>query len=200
VADRITPLVPPPPAEARQEPVPGTYVPPWHRQPGEPEAAYLKFKDFLDAPRPRRLIRPGVGHTQSICDLSNEWRWHERVEAYDTHWQRVRDREVESFIKQEAREIAAEHMAVLRDLRELVAIHVERKLKDARTIEISDAKLSDLARLVDLVIKGDRLIRGESTENHAKVADLSGLTLEELRAAEDLAAKLEAGENSPKVH
>lgn len=199
MSDRITPLIPPPRGEATQEPVPGTHVPDWHRQSGEPEAAFLKFEEYLHQPRPRRLIRPGVGNTQAMCDLSKQFRWFERADAYDTHWAQTRDREVEAFIKQEAREIAAEHMAILRDFRELLAIHVERKLATARTIEFSDAKFAELARLGEMVIKYDRLIRGESTENHAKVADLSNLSLEELRAANELAEKLEASDG-PKVH
>lgn len=197
-----TPLIPPPREELRQEPVPGTKVCLWHRMPGEPESAYLKFEEFLRAPRPRRLIRPGVGRHQSICDMAAEWQWFARVDAFDKHWQEVRDREIEAFVKQDGREMATEHMAMLRDARELASIHIERQLRTARELEFSDAKLSDLTRLLDVVVKLERLQAGQSTQNHAQVTDLSGMSLEDLRKMEELATKLEAAgsDGEPPVH
>jgi hypothetical protein len=50
----------------------------------------------------------------------------------------------------------------------------------------------EIARLTEVAIKFDRLLRGESTENVATAAsvDLSGLSLDELRALSEIQRKI----------
>lgn len=183
-------MMPPPPDEscAVDDLLPARA---WERQDGEGEVEWERFKAFRDAPKPRKMVRPGAGRTQDLYDLAGQWRWFQRVAAYDRHMDRVHQNIVEGFIKQDAKEIAAEHMALLRDARELVSIEIERILERARESKIDGTiKVPDLIRLADFVLKGDRLVRGESTENVAPVGNLSEMSLDDLRKAKELVDKM----------
>ena len=172
----------------------------WERQDGEEETEWLRFKAFRDAPRPRKVVRPGAGRTQDLYDLAGKWRWFERVAQFDRYMDRVHQAVIESFVKQDAKEIAAEHMSMLRDARELVSIEIARILERAKDSKIDGSiKVPDLIRLMDFVIAKDRLVRGESTENVQPVGNLSEMTIEDLRNAKALIDKMNkpAAEVSP---
>lgn len=188
-------MIPPPPQEV--SPVPP--VRPWARQPGENEEEWDRFVAFRDARRPRRLVRPGVGRTANIVELARKWRWFERVEAYDRHLQGIFDQEVESIIRQNAQEVAAEHMTMLADARELASITIHNMLQSARESGFATMKPAEAIRLAEMVVKLDRLTRDQSTENHAAVeADVSNMSVEELRTAAELARRMT--EDKPQTH
>lgn len=191
---RRTPVMPEPsadaPAQIRVEEIPD----PWERQRGEGEEAWAKFLAFRDAPLPRRIIRPGAGRTQDLYRMANEWRWFERVEAYDNHLQRIRQKEIDAFVKQNAKEVAAEHMAVLRDAREFAAIEISRMLERARRNAIDGAlKPAEVFRLYELALKYDRVYRDQANdivEDRGAEATAANLSLEETRDALELIEKM----------
>lgn len=166
---------------------------PWERCVDEDESSWERFKAFRDSPRPRKVVRPGAGRTQDLYDLAGRWRWFERVAAYDRHMDRVHQAVVEGYIKQDAKEVAMEHMAILRDARELVSIEYDRLLRRAKDCAIDGViRPTDLIRLTEVMIKYDRLVRGEATQNVQTVGDLSEMSIEELREAQALAKKMNA--------
>ncbi len=158
----------------------------WHRQHGEGEEAWTKFVAYRDSPRPRRMVRPGAGNTAELYDLSKEWGWFQRVEAYDVYMDKVRLREVEYWVKQDAREVTAEHMAMLRDAREFVTIEMHRILERAKKSSIDGTlKATEVIRITEMVLKYDRLLRNQTTENSGVQVAPTDVNYEEL-SIEDL--------------
>lgn len=194
--DRITPLLPPPPDEPTEPAVQMrvSEIPDaWERQAGEGEDAYHKFLAYRDAPRPRRMVRPGAGNTAELYKVAREWNWFQRIEAYDRYIDRIRLEEVRKWNEQDAREVTAEHMAILRDMREFAAIEMSRILERAKQAAIDGTmKPAEVIRLTEVMLKYDRLLRNQSTESTLVVSEtnLSEMTIDELREAQSLVQKM----------
>lgn len=194
-ASRVTPLAP--------EPVPGQPLvqlrvdeapDAWMRQRGEPEDAWARFQAFRDSPRPRRMVRPGAGRTQELYRLAGEWRWFERCESYDHYIDRIRQKEIDAFVKQKATEVAAEHMGILRDAREFLAIEISRILERCKKNSIDGTlKPAEVFRLMELCMKYDRVYRDQANEIHdigATNVNVENLSLDETREALALVEKM----------
>ncbi len=192
---RITPLIPPPPED---EPVPQLRVAAvpdaWERQAGEGEDAWTRFRAYRDSPTPRRLQRPGAGNYQTLHKLAEEWRWFQRCEAYDRHFDKIKQQEIEVWTRQRAKDVIAEHRAILQDARDLCAIEVNRMLERAKASTVDgNIKPAELLKLMEVVFKYDRLSHDQSTENQGVVAteaNLEHMTIDELREAQALAQKM----------
>jgi hypothetical protein len=163
----------------------------WERLPDEPEWEWSEFVKYRDERSPRR--RPGsFGQTAKFMRTYSDWRWGERVVAYDRNWDRIKQQHVSDILRQPLREVAAEQRQMLSDLTQLLSINAHRYLKLAKdpSIEFPTLKPGEFARLLPDVVKLMRLVQGESTENVAKPVNFSHLSLEELRQAEEIAEKM----------
>lgn len=168
-------------------------VQPWERQEGEPENAYEAFKGYCFQAPPRRLAHSSIRHGYAqLTQLYNEWRWADRVLAYDRHIERVRLDEREQLLKQDEKERLAKMVAVLETTGEIISREMAKLLRDSLAVEASGlVRPSDLNKLLGQWITMQRLIHGESTENVAQVdANLSKLSVDELRELARLQAKM----------
>lgn len=128
---------------------------------------------------------------RTIANQSAKWDWVRRCEAYDAHVDRM---------NREANE------AAIRKMKQDHALLAQQMIRKAtrRLLTMPDDEISaaELARIVDVGVKVERLSRGESTENQAVThtgevevkrdapLDLSGLSNEELDQFERLLEKV----------
>lgn len=128
---------------------------------------------------------------RTIANQSAKWDWVRRCEAYDAHVDRM---------NREANE------AAIRKMKQEHALLAQKMIRKAtrRLLTMPDDEISaaELARIVDVGVKVERLSRGESTENQAVThtgevevkrdapLDLSVLSNEELDQFERLLEKI----------
>lgn len=128
---------------------------------------------------------------RTIANQSAKWDWVRRCEAYDAHVDRM---------NREANE------AAIRKMKQEHALLAQQMIRKAtsRLLTMPDDEISaaELARIVDVGVKVERLSRGESTENQAVThtgevevkrdapLDLSVLSNEELDQFERLLEKI----------
>lgn len=171
----------------------------WERQPGESSKAYERFCAYRDmgTDRSLRKISSQMNISRQILEkLSVTFSWVSRAEAYDLELERQARIANEKAIKK------------MRENHTKLAIQITAKAAK-RLLTIPDDALSaaDIARLVDVGVRIERLSRGEFTENQnisgeiiahhsgninvkKSPVDLSRLTDEELLEFEELLEKL----------
>lgn len=165
----------------------------WERQDTEPETAYEAFKGYLIQTPPRRLAHSSVKHSSSeLSDLYNEWRWGERILAYDRHMQGLRDAEREALLKQDEKERVGKMLGLLETTGEILMREAAKLFKDSQKSQVSGLlKPSELNKLMVTWITMQRLIHGESTSNVGVVdTSLEKLSIEEIRELQRLQAKM----------
>lgn len=175
----------------------------WERLPNESPAQYEKFCAYRDMrylgangekPKPGDLRRPDMTIRRSIRGLADAMKmsrkaleplsvrfsWVERAEAYDEYiLQRIQEKHEADILK-------------MHETHATIAAQMLKKAT-ARLLTLPETEISpsDIARLVDIGVKIERLSRGEATENqqisgdinthHQESIDLSRLTDEDLR-------------------
>lgn len=192
----------------------------WEQQPGESGALFAHFVYYRDMRYPKvtrqgkdgkeatietimdgtvpyvkrslRKTAEALGmNKRTIANQSTKWDWVRRCEAYDAHVDRM---------NREANE------AAIRKMKQDHALLAQQMIRKAtrRLLTMPDDEISaaELARIVDVGVKVERLSRGESTENQAVThtgevevkrdapLDLSGLSNEELDQFERLLEKI----------
>lgn len=155
----------------------------WERQPYETNEAWVAFKDYRDQIPPRRQRATTNTPAAQVHRWYSDNFWKSRVEALDTHMDKAMMEEKEALWRQTARDVGAEHMALLGSARAIVM----RELAEMRQRPAGSYRPADLTKLLEVVVKYDRLVRGESTETIATV-DLSGFTDEQLKEYDALNA------------
>lgn len=164
---------------------------PWERQYTETDDAWRAFKAFRDT-RPPRRQRAVIGFAHAtICKWYNDHRWPERCDAYDRHMERIVLEEREKLLRQSAREISADHMAMIQSARAIAQAELDKLLASSNESDIPLLRPIEVIRLSEMVVKLDRLIRGESTETVEHSVDLSRLSTDELRTMRELTRKVE---------
>lgn len=161
---------------------------PWERLPDENDLAWAAFKAYRDQQVPRNIRRAASKDenlTVAMCiSFYGEHNWKERCLAYDKYVDEVLLAERLEYLKQDARARTAEHLVLLKDAREVVACEMRKLLAWAEnTPETNVMAPSNIAKMLDTVVKLERLVAGESTENtNTKTEiDFSGLSADELR-------------------
>lgn len=161
---------------------------PWERLPDEDEVAWAAFKAYRDQPAPRNIRRAAAatdGVTVAACvDAYGRWSWKERCAAWDAYTDKIVLEERLEYLKQTTRERTAEHLVLLKDARELVACELRKLVAwSERTPETPIMQAGQVSKMLDVTVKLERLVSGESTENsHNKTEiDFSGLSPDELR-------------------
>lgn len=171
---------------------PGRTLHPWERQPYDTDESWPIFVAYRDQTLPRRgllvLCKGRPVDPIRVAWYHKEHYWPERVAEYDRHLDAIRRAEREGLLAQTIREVTAEHAEVLADARDIVRRELEKLLATVRESAGEVVRVRDLIRLTELVIKSDRLIRGESTENVDTGPDLSHLTNEQLTQIEGMLA------------
>lgn len=165
---------------------------PWERQPEEPEPAFLLFQRYRDRRPPRGRVyeatKGAAGHVETLR-LFQDWHWKERAAAWDAHIEAIRLHEVEEVARVDARDRAKEHLLLTNDLLQLALREARKWLRAAEESDMTLIKPADLIKLTDLVVKLERLIKGQPTERVEHGRDLSHLTDDELEQVEALLSK-----------
>ncbi len=169
---------------------------PWERLEDEPEDAWDAFRRFRDMSTPRQVKYAATVQASTIFAWAGEWRWQERVSAYDRHTDGIRRAQREETLKQSEEDRMVAAIAMLAGAEELFNRELQKWIAESYASDMSHAKLSDLTKLMNSVITMRRLVHGESTENvaHTGDFDLSKLSLDELRKWRELQAKVLKGD------
>lgn len=168
---------------------------PWHRQAQEPEDAWHAFQAYRDQLGPRSIPRVG-GAIQKLYDWANAYAWRERVKAFDSHVEAVRDEEREALLREETRDTTAQRLQILASAKSLAQRELAKldRLSQESGEMPGPFTLAQITRLVDVAVKLDRLERGQSTEHIEADLDFSKLTPEERAAYREILKKVSAGE------
>lgn len=165
----------------------------WDRREDESESDWLAFKSYRDQSPPRNLKRTAaalVDHSLAdVVALCNKFAWRERAKEYDAHLDLVLQKEREEFLKQDARKRAADHMMLLKDAREALACELRKLLEWTSQTNVGVMQPQQVTKMLDIVVKLERLVGGESTENAQTSFDLSGLSVDELRVLDKILTK-----------
>lgn len=164
---------------------------PWERQPYDTDESWEVFRVYRDQAPPRRGVLVSIrGRAQDPVKVSRWYRshfWKERARAFDLHLDSIRVEEQEDLHRQTAHEVAAAHMGILANSRDLVAREIEKLRATIIASEGEVIRPQTLLRFAEMVIKLDRLIRGESTERiDTNGPDLSSVSSEDLERARAL--------------
>ncbi len=138
----------------------------WDRLTGEPSKAYAHFCLYRDIGVSRSLRQmasvPGCTSVRrQLNRWSSRWRWVERCQKYDDYT----ERELRVMQEKDRREMHKRH-ARIGMLGQSVLI---KGLEELLTrVQAGQEKLApaELARLMDVSVKVERLARGEPTDNH----------------------------------
>ena len=196
----------------------------WEQQPGESSTLFAHFVVYRDmrypkvdkpvkdadgnikktvtetimdgtVPYVKRSIRKTAEilgmNKRTIANQSTKWDWVRRCEAYDAHVDRVNREANEAAI----RKMKQDHALLAQQM-------IRKAMRRLLTMPDDEITAAELARMVDVGVKVERLSRGESTENQAVThsgevevkqeapLDLSGLSNEELDQFERLLEKI----------
>jgi hypothetical protein len=138
----------------------------WDRQPGESSKAYAHFCLYRDMGVGRSLrqmekLDNCTSQLRQLMRWSAVWLWVERCEKYDDHLE-YQDRLRQEKERRQMRERHAK-IAVLGQ--NIVVREMESLLAKAQNGG-SQMTPADVARLMDVTVKVERLARGESTDRH----------------------------------
>lgn len=165
----------------------------WDRRADESEKDFLAFKAYRDQSPPRNIKRTAaalVDHTLAdVISICNQFMWKDRVREYDAYLDQVMQAERVEFLKQDVQRRTAEHMSLLKDAREVLAIELRKLLHWAQESNVGVMQPQQTSKMLDIVVKLERLVGGESTENTQTSFDLSGLSVEEIRALDVILSK-----------
>jgi phage FluMu gp28-like protein len=137
----------------------------WDRQPRETSRAYELFCVYRDLGSERSLtktktITKGSPSLRRLKALSTSWNWVERCKKYDDYLEYQdrlqQEKERREMHKRHAKIAVLGQNIVVREMESLLA----KAQKDGRMTA------SDVARLMDVTVKVERLARGEPTDSH----------------------------------
>jgi hypothetical protein len=163
----------------------------YDRQWDEPEDAWTAFYRYRDSTTPRAHLDDfAMASGYALTALKRWWTkhaWASRLVAWD---QRV-DQARQGATLKGVEEMHARHIRLAKDGLECAELAIAKIKKDLQA-DFGRMKPQEVARLVEVLTKLERISRGEATErvdgdgpNYGKLSDT------ELQALEELAAKLQ---------
>lgn len=138
---------------------------PWDRQPGEGPQAFRAFAAYRDSGADgskRSLQKTAQSLTKSngepysvgtLKDWSRKWRWQARVDAWDDELDRLTRRELEKGITG----MRKNHVSIAKAM-------LVKSLQALQKIPADEMTPRDVAAMVDVAAKLERISRGEVTE------------------------------------
>jgi len=154
---------------------------PWERQPYDTEESWAAFLQYRDQRRPRQLYKATEGRWQTKVNMYRDFNWGPRVMAHDRYYDAVAMEEHEAVFRSEKRALAIEHMILLKDAQGVLELEIGKLLRATKESEFATLRPGELQKLLETVIKYQRLVSDQSTENVAEVVDVKGLSVDELR-------------------
>lgn len=132
---------------------------PWERQPRESARKHGQFVTYRDLGRARTLAKAAENLTLAYGHVKNvaaEYRWRERVEAYDRHL----DRLYEATWLEERRRAAETDAKIL-------GAAIGKLAQRLGTLRADDLSPGDFIRLMDVAMRHRRVLFGDPTETIA---------------------------------
>lgn len=132
---------------------------PWERQQGESARKHGQFATYRDLGRARTLARTAENLTLAYGHVKNvaaEFRWRERVEAYDRHL----DQLYEATWLEERRKAAESDAKIL-------GAAIGKLAQRLGTLRAEDLSPGDFIRLMDVAMRHRRVLFGDPTETIA---------------------------------
>lgn len=173
---------------------------PWNRQPFEDDREWALFQEYLHASAPRnsaleRLAKRLGTSAGYLEQLGAQNGWRARTHAWESHLDALRTRTVERLVEESAAERAKRHMipagllidAARKEAEKLLAVIVKSEGPGLLAPR-------DIARFLDIGIKLQRLCGGDINPTQNVDVKLSGLSVDELRALQDLQTKVGVGQ------
>ncbi|MEU2264953.1 hypothetical protein ABZ568_00565 [Streptomyces olindensis] len=136
---------------------------PWERQPHETPHKHGQFATYRDLGRTRTLTEAAQRLTLAyghVRNLAAQYRWRERVEAYDRHL----DRQYEAMWLEERRK-AAENDA------KILGAAVGKLAQRLQTLRAEELSAGDFIRLMDVAMRHRRVLFGDPTETIAVTSE-----------------------------
>lgn len=139
----------------------------WDQLVGEPTYAYEAFASYRDAPTPR----PGPDKFAAMHGLkmsetlhfAHKFQWAQRAKSYDKYFEKVREYHRIEAIKVSVGEVEAAHIEIMRAARNVLHVEALKLIRESQNSPRSILRPGDLFRLLDYVVKNDRLIEGKAT-------------------------------------
>lgn len=123
---------------------------PWERMEGESIQAFNSFVEYRDM-QPKRVVNRVKN--KSAKNWSQKYKWVDRAKAYDDFLDEIRRKEQQKDI------------AKMRDRHAKVATEMLDKAQTALAmLDPDDVSAQDIARLVDIATKLERISRGDAGE------------------------------------
>jgi chromatin segregation and condensation protein Rec8/ScpA/Scc1 (kleisin family) len=138
----------------------------WDRQPGESSRAYAQFCLYRDMGQERSLRKLAAGgkpaaNLRQLEHWSSRWKWVHRCQKYDdylAYQDRLRhEKEREQMNDRHAKIAVLGQNIIVREMESLLA-----------KAQSGGAQMTpaDVARLMDVTVRVERLARGEPSESH----------------------------------
>lgn len=167
---------------------------PWERQPFEGDLEWALFQEYLALPAPRSvrtLARQGGPLSWSQLEtLALDHGWFARARLWDAHLDKLRQDTIEREVQEDARAVAKRHARVARKAIALGERELDKLLSSAERSDMPGLiSPRDVARLVFIGSKLERLVIGEAETIQEHRVNLDALTVEELRQLRELQAK-----------
>ncbi|MFI5629204.1 hypothetical protein ACIA8E_07455 [Streptomyces sp. NPDC051664] len=132
---------------------------PWERQPKESARKHGQFATYRDLGRARTLSKAAQSLTLAhghVRNVAAEFRWRERVEAYDRHL----DRLYEATWLEERRKAAETDSKIL-------GAAIGKLAQRLGTLNAAELSPGDFIRLMDVAMRHRRVLFGDPTETIA---------------------------------
>ncbi|MDQ0962013.1 hypothetical protein QFZ66_005891 [Streptomyces sp. B4I13] len=129
---------------------------PWERQPNETPHKHGQFTTYRDLGRTRTLTEAAQRLTLAyghVRNLAAQYRWRDRVEAYDRHL----DRQYEAMWLEERRK-AAENDA------KILGAAVGKLAQRLQTLRADEMSVGDFTRLMDVTFRNRRALFKDPTD------------------------------------
>lgn len=161
----------------------------WDRQPQEVEAAWAAFRRYRDTPSPRPpvgVFAGEIGYSSThVLNWAKLWAWDSRILAWDQHLDGKGQKVAESGVE----EMARRHIELAKKGLGIVDMAMER-LRISLLVENGGTlKAQEMARVLDVCAKLERLSRGEATER-VEGKDYSALSDSDLEALAEISKKV----------
>jgi hypothetical protein len=142
---------------------------PWERQPYDTDESWPVFQAYRDQRAPRRGLlvfsRGRAVDPVKVAGWSRTHFWMQRAAEFDRHLDGIAVAEREAIIRQTSGEVTAEHRGILADLREVAMREANKLLAAVKDSAMEVVKPRELTKLVEQVIRLERLTLGETTSN-----------------------------------
>lgn len=141
---------------------------PWDRREDEDEAQFAAFRVYRDQEnRPRKILRAGsMANKDQLVEWSKTYQWKERSAAYDAMLDQAGIDAAKEQVIATSKEIAKKHAAMLATAANVCMRELEMLLASSEESRCPGLiKPAELARLMDLVIRYERLNVGLATDS-----------------------------------